>query len=153
MKNILLSIHLFPPVFWPYSWHMEVPGPWVESRLQLWLMPQLCNTRSLPHCTGLGIELVPQWWPKLLKRQCQILNRLHYSRNTPLPFYIKVLNEVLVLKGLYSWALNSKGVEVSTLCPIENSPIIYSWPSISADSTFAHSTNCRPCSTIVFIIE
>ena len=54
-----------------------------SSRARDWIQSHSCdlrhscgNGRSLTHCRGPGIE------PKLPQRQCQILNLMHYSRNS-----------------------------------------------------------------------
>ena len=41
------------------------------------------KTGSLTHCTGSGVELIPQQGPKSLQRQRWILNPLCYHRNAP----------------------------------------------------------------------
>ena len=46
------------------------------------------NNGSLTHYAGFGIELMPQQQPKLLQRQCQILNMLYHRGNSPVYFYI-----------------------------------------------------------------
>ena len=67
---LLLFLPPFPsPSLYWYSLHMNVPGPGIESELQLWPMPQL------PYCTRSVIE------PVLPQRQHQILNHLYHSRN------------------------------------------------------------------------
>ena len=72
----LLKSHLFLFLFWPHLRHMEVPRPGTESELQLQPMPQL--------------------------QQCQILNPLHLSRNSPeisLGCYIWQGLEVVLWRG------------------------------------------------------
>ena len=52
----LLSFFLlFKNLFWLHLWHVEVPGPGIKFKLQLWPVPQL--------------------W------QCWILNLLHWARD------------------------------------------------------------------------
>ena len=41
------------------------------------------NTRSLTHCTGWGIKPTHWQWSELLQKQCQILNLLHHSGDSP----------------------------------------------------------------------
>ena len=47
-SNSFSFIYFF--LFWPHPQHIEVPGPGMESKPQLWPMPQ-GNARSLTHCT------------------------------------------------------------------------------------------------------
>ena len=39
--------YLFIFLFWPYPWHMKVPGPGIKSELRLKPMPQLWQYRIL----------------------------------------------------------------------------------------------------------
>ena len=39
--------YLFIFLFWPYPWHMKVPGPGIKSELRLKHMPQLWQYRIL----------------------------------------------------------------------------------------------------------
>ena len=58
ISSILLNKTLyFIYLFWgPPLWHMEIPGPEIESELQLWPIPWLWQSRSSTHCPGLGIK-------------------------------------------------------------------------------------------------
>ena len=60
-KHFKKTIFIYLLSLWPHPWHMEVPGPGIKSKPQLWPMPQL--------------------------RQCWILNPLSHSRNSKTPHF------------------------------------------------------------------
>ena len=47
-------------IFWLYLWHIDVPGPGIESETQLQPMPQLQQHQILlTHCAVPGIKPMP----------------------------------------------------------------------------------------------
>ena len=60
-------------LFWPHLWHVDVSAPTTVAAMA---------TRSLTHCTGLGITPLPQQQPKLLQRQHSIAYTIAQSRNS-----------------------------------------------------------------------
>ena len=68
---------LFFFFLWPHPWHMEVPRPGTESKLQLRARPQCGNIRSLSHSTGPGTEpTIPQRQPDGSLIPCAIVETL-----------------------------------------------------------------------------
>ena len=62
-------------LFWLCPWHMEVPGPGIESEPQLWPTPPVAMIDPLIHCPGMRIEPMPP------QRQPWILNPMCHSGN------------------------------------------------------------------------
>ena len=102
----LLMWFLFPKIFFffflrPHLWHMEVPGPGVESELQLrptsshsnnWIWAasvtytEACgNTPSLTHWERPEIEPTSSW------KRCQSLNLLSHDGNFSLEFLLGLI--------------------------------------------------------------
>ena len=63
----LISVFVF---FFPHLWHLEVPGPVIKSKSQLYLCYSCGNAGSLNHFARLGIKLAPQQQTEPLQRQC-----------------------------------------------------------------------------------
>ena len=74
---------------WPHLWHMEVPGPGIESKLQLQPTPQPWQHRILnpPHRAG-----DRTWASAATRDSSRILTSLYHSKNSQHPFLFITLN-------------------------------------------------------------
>ena len=85
LEKSLYCFFPFLPLSFPPLLSLSLPTPYFLSfcTCDIWKFPAQ-GLNLLTYCARLGVELMPQQWPKLPQRQHQILNLLHHSGNSPL---------------------------------------------------------------------